>query len=278
LLAGERQVLAVVNTKDDAVRLFDALGDEGALHLSTRLCQAHRAKVLREIQQRLVEGLPCRVVATTVVEAGVDLDFPVVARALAPPEALVQAAGRCNRDGRGERPGRVVVFRPADGRLPRGAYRIATDLGQAFVGPGLADPEDPEALRGYFRELYKALGRGGTDREGVQGRRRALDFPEVDRRFRMIDEDTVPLVVRWGEEPQRQEVDRALRQLTGGWGPMRDALRIVQPFTVAVRRGEAVQFRAWTEWPLPDVLGRWHGEYDQKLGLKHTTPPEERQE
>jgi CRISPR-associated endonuclease/helicase Cas3 len=278
LLAAERQVLAVVNTKDDAVRLFEALGDEDALHLSTRLCQAHRAKVLAEIQRRLVAGLPCRVIATTVVETGVDLDFPVVARALAPPEALVQAAGRCNRDGRGERPGRVVVFRPADGRLPQGAYRIATHLGQAVFGPDRADPEDPEALRGYFRELYKTLGRAGTDREGIQDRRRVLDFPEVDRRFQMIDQDTVPLVVGWGQKPQREEVDRALRQLTEGRGPMRDALRIVQPFTVAVRRREAAQLRAWTEWPLPDVLGRWHGEYDHKLGLKHTTPPEERQE
>jgi CRISPR-associated endonuclease/helicase Cas3 len=277
-LAAERQVLAVVNTKDDAVRLFEALGDEDALHLSTRLCQAHRAKVLGEIQQRLVEGLPCRVVATQVVEAGVDLDFPVVARALAPPEALIQAAGRCNRDGRGEQPGRVLVFRPADGRLPQGAYRIATHLGQAFFGPGRADPEDPEALRRYFGELYRALGRGGTDREGIQGRRRALDYPEVARRFRMIDEDTVPLVVHWGERPQREEADRALRQLTQGQGPMRDALRIIQPFTVTVRRHEAAQLGAWTEWPLPNVLGRWHGEYDQKLGLKHTSPPEEHQE
>ena len=93
------QCLVVLNRKKDASGVLDALGDPGAFHLSTLLYPAHRKRVLAEIKWRLREELPCRVISTQVIEAGVDVDFPVVFRAIGPLDRIVQAAGRCNREG-----------------------------------------------------------------------------------------------------------------------------------------------------------------------------------
>jgi len=189
------QCLAMVNTKADALALLAALSDPEALHLSTRLCAAHRRKVLQDIQARLAAGQACRVVATQVVEAGVDLDFPMVLRALGPLDRIVQAAGRCNREGR-LRPedARVVIFRPATGNSPPGAYRSGTDLAALLLSREGVDLHHPDLFEHYFRELYLAV---DTDSKKINELRQRLQFPEVAARFRLIEDDTVPLVVEW---------------------------------------------------------------------------------
>ena len=186
----QRSALAIVNTKRHATELLDALGDPDALHLSTLLCRAHRAEVLDEIRQRLSAGRPCRVVSTQVVEAGVDLDFATVFRAEAPLDSIIQAAGRCNREGRLGRPGRVIVFRPPDDSSPPGVYRSGRDIARVVRElPGF-DPHDPEAVRRYFELLFGTA--VDTDRNKVQHARKNLDFPAVADRFRMIDDDASP--------------------------------------------------------------------------------------
>ena len=147
-------------------------------------------------------------VSTQLVEAGVDVDFPVVYRAVAPADSLWQAAGRANREGRlGDGGGRVVVFDPADGGMP-GSYRTQVGTTLRHFGPGKPDPDDLATLARYYRDLYRSVGvesrtgRGGT----IQRHREALDFLAVadgpereaagsrDRSlaFRMIDDDSVP--------------------------------------------------------------------------------------
>ncbi|WP_282796353.1 hypothetical protein [Streptomyces sp. CC224B] len=157
---------------------------------------------------------------------------------------MQQAAGRCNRDGRLEGRGTVVVFDPVDGGCPRGSeYTAALAAGARFFGPELARPDDLEALDAYYRERY-AYQQGGDPESGlgaeIQKLRRALDFPRVDRDFRMIDDEhSVPVVVvRRGSE--RACIGAAVAQLTDGFrscGP--EVLRSLQQHTASLPRREA---------------------------------------
>jgi len=126
------QALCIVNLKRHAQALFELLRErdaDGILHLSTLMCPDHRAKVLKDVRERLAKDLPCLLVATQCVEAGVDLDFPLVLRSFGPLDSIAQAAGRCNRNGNREL-GEVRVFWPEDLSYPDGTYK------QAVMGHG----------------------------------------------------------------------------------------------------------------------------------------------
>jgi CRISPR-associated endonuclease/helicase Cas3 len=270
LLRSEPQVLAVVNTKTDATSLLDALSDPDALHLSTLLCGAHRRRVLAEVSRRLGAGEPCRLVSTQVIEAGVDLDFPVVLRAFGPLDAVIQAAGRCNREGRLSR-GRVVVFQPANGRLPAGVYRTGTDVARVVLGQTGRDLYDPAVSREYFRLLFEIV---DTDRGQIQLQRAALNYLETARRFRMIEDDTESLVVTsYGSGDERRRVRALLDRLRRGGPDGRDTLRRLQPYVVAVRKEQAARHRR--QGLIAEVMpgvGEWLGEYDDVRGLSVGDP------
>ncbi len=272
LMAGEPQALAVVNTKADALALLEALADPSALHLSTLLCGAHRRQVIAEVGRRLAEGEPCRLVSTQVVEAGVDLDFPLVLRALAPLDAMIQAAGRCNREGRLQA-GRVIVFAPQEGHLPAGAYRAGAGITGALLSRSDVDLYAAAAPAAYYEQLFETI---ATDREGIQALRRGLDFPEVARRFRMIDDDSESVVVRYGPEEERSETGRLLDALRGHPRDARRILRALQPYVVSVRRRDAERWRrAGLISEVGPGLGEWLGEYDPVCGLVgHDPQPE----
>jgi CRISPR-associated endonuclease/helicase Cas3 len=264
LLRGESQALAVLNTRRDANRLLDELRDPGALHLSTVLCGAHRRDVLREVRRRLAAGEVCRLVSTQVIEAGVDIDFPLVLRALGPLDAVIQSAGRCNREGRMTQ-GRVIVFDPQGGRLPPGVYRTATGVTETMLGRGHLDLDDPAIAREYFYHLF---GMVPTDREGIQQQRAQGDFPEVARRFRMIPEDTESVVVDYGSSDVRAEVGRLVERLRGGAADARLLMRRLQPYLVSVRAYEAERYRRLGLLdPLVPGVGRWLGAYDDVRGI-----------
>ncbi len=240
--AGQDQVLVIVNTTRDAAlvhRVMQDAGCEDVMHLSTRMAAAHRARVLTDIRDQLARGVPTRVVSTQLVEAGVDVDFPVVYRAWAPAEALCQAAGRANREGRLAE-GAVIIFDPADGGAPPG-YATAAEVARQHFGPGLADPDDPEALAHYYRDRYLAKGvdgeAGGADIEQYRAR---LDFPEVARRFRMIEDFGMSIVVRYelgGDSGER--LDALIRQVRKADGRAGKALRDLQPWMATLPHGLA---------------------------------------
>ncbi|MYJ73582.1 MAG: CRISPR-associated helicase Cas3' [Gammaproteobacteria bacterium] len=268
----ERSALAIVNTKRHAMELLDALGDGDALHLSTLLCGAHRSQVIEEIRRRLREGEPCLVVSTQVVEAGVDLDFETVFRAEAPLDAVIQAAGRCNREGKLDGQGQVVVFASPDGRVPPGAYETGRDTAREVraLFPD-APPDDLRVLRAYFERMAERI---PADAHGVQEARTALDFPLVAERFRMIDEDTCDVIVDW-PEGQSAAIERLVDQLRDRQGSPRTALRRLQPYTVSLRRREYERLTTEgyvTELPGFRELGRWQGRYDSVRGIVEANP------
>lgn len=271
------QVLAVLNTRANALALLEALDDPAALHLSTRLCGAHRRAVLLEVLRRLKAGEPCRLVATQVIEAGVDVDFPLVLRALGPLDRIVQAAGRCNREGRMSA-GRVVAFAPDEGKLPPGSYRVGAQITQGLLRDGQAPMHDPALYTRYFQEYYRQV---NLDEPQVQSTRswRVLDYPETDHRFRMIEDDAVSVVVRYGTHEERIATEQSLAQLRTQRGSPRELLRRLQPFIVGLRQPELeqAQHKGLVQEVMPG-LWEWLGQYDAKGGtgivLNGTLDPE----
>lgn len=269
-MRGERSVLAVVNTKRHAMELLDALSDPDALHLSTLLCGAHRRDVMREIKGRLESGYACRVVSTQVVEAGVDLDFATVFRAEGPLDAIIQAAGRCNREGRLEGLGRMVVFRSPDDASPPGVYRSGRNIVRMMQKlPGF-DLNNPATVRRYFEFLSDLA--VVSDEKGIQRLRKTLDFPAVADRFRMIPDDSYDVVVDYPASNARG-IEVMVEQLRTRVRPARDIMRELQPYTVSLHSGEAERLRerGLIEEIMPR-LGRWHGDYDHLRGITEADP------
>jgi CRISPR-associated endonuclease/helicase Cas3 len=265
---GNGPALCVVNTKAAARAVFLALREtggtaDGVFHLSTSMCPEHRRRVLAECVQRRRDGRRCLLVSTQLVEAGVDIDFPLVLRELGPLDSIVQASGRCNREGRlGREGGRVVVFRSAEGGLPPGHYTLATGTtGQWLESGETPDIADPATMRRYFTTLYNKT---TCDAKGIKACREALDFPEVAGRYRLIDDDTVS-VVALGWEEERARVERLLATLVRS--PTRSAFRSLAPYSVNLYRSDADAFagiiREWTR----GSTAVCDAPYDASLGL-----------
>jgi CRISPR-associated endonuclease/helicase Cas3 len=276
-LRASDQGLAIVNTRRDALSLLDALGDPGALHLSTLLCGAHRRVVLAEVRARLQTNRPCRLVTTQVVEAGVDLDFPLVLRAFGPLDSIVQAAGRCNREGRRPEPGRVVVFDPAEGHLPQGVYRVAAGSARTVLAAGPPDVDDPSSFERFFKLFYGGI---DTDARRVQVYRAALNYPETAQKSKLIVDDTVPVVVHYrGPRQTDRTADRLLARLRRTPERARSLVRRLQPYLVAVRRREidGLVAQAQAAEVLPGLgIWEWLGTYDPIRGLgSSVTEPHE---
>lgn len=269
------QALAVVNTKKDALALLEALNDEKVLHLSTLLCGRHREAVITEIRQRLDNEKRCQVVSTQVVEAGVDIDFPMVLRTIGPMDSIIQAAGRCNRNGRLDE-GRTIVFRAEKATLPPGTYRTATERAVEMLTDGRSDLDNPDVVAEYFRRLYQDV---DTDAKRVQEGRKAFDYPEVAKRFKMIDDDTVSAVVtreeafkaadKLEEWPKLLEAVAGLRE---GNKSARQLLRQVQPWSVSLYRREALEKeRTGLLYEIMPGLYEWRGSYNVITGIGGVT-------
>lgn len=233
--AQHESVLVIVHRRKEAEELARALGSE-CLHLSARMCAEHRTAVLQEVSRRLERGESCRLVATQLVEAGVDLDFPVVFRALAGIETLAQAAGRCNRQLRLPHPGRFIVFR-APSKPPAKSLQRGLEESLDFFRKGLPNLADPDLFAKYTKELLSTLGQDGTDASSVLTHERDLNFPEVAARFRMIEDTGQPVVADYGDAWQR------VLELRGREGVSRQALRRLQRYTVSLQPQEIARLQ-----------------------------------
>ena len=262
--ATNKQAMVVLNTRKDALAVLDELKGEPVLHLSTLLCGAHRRVVLEEVRRRLDADEPCLLIATQVVEAGVDLDFPVVFRALGPLDRIVQAAGRCNREGRLDDSGRVVIFEPEEGKMPQGEYAAAFGEAKQMLSRPEFDLHDPEIFREYFRLLYQDV---PTDQEGIQKLRKEFDYPEVATRYRMISDASVPVIVRYpSDEEERKPLDRLLGRIrgTGLWSSDH---RRLQPYVVSMFEHEFEKRREYVE-EISEGVFVWNGNYDELRGIE----------
>lgn len=268
----EPRVLCILNTKRQVRDLFERLHEDvdGHLfHLSTRMCATHRLEIIQTIKRILRDtDEPCRVISSQLVEAGVDLSFPAVLRAMGPLDAIVQAAGRCDRDGRltaakGEPAGRLTVFEPDDGRSP---YPGPTSITRSMIGLMGMSIHSPQVMRRYFHQLYE----GELDGANIQGLRSKLDFPAVDDAFALIDDRTRAVVVPYGEG--KEIIDRLIR----GEPATREVLRQAQLHQVGLYPNEFSEAdRCGTIISLDAEKRLWacrESCYDPELGLVVRSP------
>lgn len=192
------QVLCIVNTRPHARTLARLLPD--AIHLSALLCPAHRENVLSHIRERLSRGAPCRVISTSLVEAGVDIDFPVVYRAIAGIDSLAQAAGRCNREAKLPQ-GCFFIFEPADTSLPSYLRQAAEEA--SLVLRRYSDPLSLDAVHDFFRAYYWRKG-DALDKHKIleklsQGCQGNIPFRTVAESFALIDDNMKPVIILFDE-------------------------------------------------------------------------------
>lgn len=230
-LAQEKQACVIVNLRSHARQLAtllsEQLDEEQVFYLSTDLCPAHRRDVLEKVRVALRQEAPCHLVATQCIEAGVDLDFPVVYRALAPLDSIIQAAGRCNRNGDGP-DGRVTVFIPEADRLyPPGAfYQWGAMCVKTLQSRHEIDCNDLSHIRAYYELLYaNADGDAANLRKGLEDE----DFIQVEQAYRLIEHTGVSVIVPY--EGQRELYDRVQAQYDQ-FGLTPGLLRLAQPITV----------------------------------------------
>lgn len=241
-LSCKDSVLAIVNRRNDARELWQRMPAD-TLHLSALMCGAHRSQLIASIKARLKAGIPTRVISTQLVEAGVDVDFPVVYRALAGLDSIAQAAGRCNREGRLAK-GEVVVFiapKPA----PPGLLRKGEDACRSVLHGIEGIPLERALFGRYFEQLYRACNLDEHDITGllkVDGSSLAVNFRSAAEKFKLIrDEDSAPVVVRYCDRDCAEEsVDLLLATLRKD-GPARWLMRKLQRYTVTIHRMEAMK-------------------------------------
>jgi CRISPR-associated endonuclease/helicase Cas3 len=267
LMAGHPRSLAVVHLRNDARILTGILRslkpDEPVYHLSASMCAAHRSNVLADVRLQLKSGDPCRLVSTQLIEAGVEIDFPVLFRAMAGLDSIVQAAGRCNREG--NLPSGAVHIFNAPTQPPPGVLRRGLETMRALLAAKGADADisDPDTCIEYFRAFYSVTLR---DTLGIQAERAELNFATVAEMFHLIeDECTASIVVKYGDSEDRlKSLERA--------GPSRATLRRLQPFIVQIYPNALHRLTAAgaLDEVFPGVfrlLDPFHHIYDEDFGL-----------
>lgn len=245
-LQGLDQCLLIVNTKKQARKIYEKLekayGQEGIFHLSTYMCPAHRFEKIEEIRKRLDDKAKCIVVSTSLIEAGVDIDFPVVYRAMCGLDSIIQAAGRCNRERRNDL-AYVYVFDFTDAEYeiskstPFGNYLSQRQSITEIVSSKYEDVTRPEAIKEYFDILFNNASVSELDKKHIVKRLNEgfdktspmdfnFDFEDIARDFKMIEDNDYSVIVKYNDDAKSK-----INELVYGYYT-RDKLRSVQKYTV----------------------------------------------
>lgn len=258
------RLLCIVNRRDDC-RALHALMQPGTIHLSALMCGQHRADTIKAIKRRLQAGEPVRVISTQLVEAGVDLDFPVVYRAMAGLDSIAQAAGRCNREGRLDGLGKLRVFNPPSNTI--GLMAKAEQAAREVLHGYEDDPLEPELYKQYFENFYRRI---DPDRKSIEKLLQpngdiGIYFRTAAERFKLIDDGYhMPVFVAYGEEGWKL-IDQ-LRRL----GPERWLMRRMQRYSVNLTRKdhERLSRDGFIEEVYPGIYVQGlNGLYDDELGV-----------
>ena len=281
-LRAHRQCLCIVNSRMQAKSLYRELeADDGVFHLSTSMHSVHRRRVLSEIRKRLVAGddVPCKVISTSLIEAGVDIDFPVVYRACAGMDSVVQSGGRCNREGRRSPQESIVYLFESEEqyRIPSDVVTKAAITKQLLLQAGgtsmgdLIDIEEDGLVKGYFDRLHTLL-RYSMDKGSVMRMLSSVNmrvlhpsipFEQIAQSFAMIENPAISLVV------QCDEIDHEIAMLRRGLADMR-TMRKLYRYSVSVY---PTMLRLLEEACKVDIVNGVHvlideNSYDENIGVE----------
>ncbi len=280
-MLAQRQALAIVNLRDHASALYERLRslaeeagvDPGAVfHLSTRMCPLHRLEVIDRIKRRVSSGEPCWVASTQLVEAGVDLDFPAVFRAIGPLDSIIQAAGRADREGlrtqvEGKPAGAVTVFLPEEDRMPPGVYREATQITLNMVRERQMSGRDiqvtdSEVVSEYFERLYSGGANLGMELQDLRAKMRFAGLAEA---FEMIEGRTRDVFVPFDERAQQW-----ISRLRGVGRITSEIGRALQPYVVGLHPWEFQKALGVLEQVRPpsEVWVASEAAYSKEMGLR----------
>lgn len=248
--SGLNQGLIIVNTTQLAREGYEILSGrfpEKCFHLSSRMCPDHRCQVLTKVRQLLKDEKPCFLISTQVIEAGVDVDFPIVYRQLAPLDSIIQAAGRCNREGR-QNQGNVIIFNMSSFNPP--GYQCGINITKKILEKYDFNHDILSLINIYFSDLFNQNHDGGVD---IQKLREKYDFPEVAKSVKVIDDEyQISVVVQWGDSEKLIAQMQSKEYLTeSDW-------RKLQKFTVNIpENNKFVNYRQIGK------INVWIGEYGE---------------
>ncbi len=268
-LQQHEQVLCIVNTRNQCRELHELM-PEGTLHLSRLMCTAHIMDVINEIKLRLKENRPVRVISTQLIEAGVDIDFPVVYRAIAGLDSIAQCAGRCNREGKlnkENRLGLMKVFVPAEG-LTMGLMRKGADTFKEMLlnrSNNEISLLEPQAFHNYFRLFYSKIDNFDianiSDSLWKDAQSMKFQFASAARDFRLIDDKNAQNILV--EYKDGSSLINRLKRI----GPEPWLMRKLQRYTVSVNERDFAEIRE--AGLIVEMHGCWIQDY-QKLYNQHS--------
>jgi len=284
-LQNEPAVLAIVNTRRHARELFQAMQkDKNTWHLSGQMCPHHRRQVIKDIHQRLKDRRagktdePLRIISTQLIEAGVDVDFPVVYRALAGLDSIAQSAGRCNREDKMQTRGQVVVFRPPE-NAPIGLLRQGQQVTEELMKGGMRDVLSPKSFTQYFASFNH---RGDRDEHGIcslltapgQGEAPlALSFRSAAEKFQLINDAGISVIVPYIPKGKKESPVTSWLNMLNQDQSQKWIYRALQGYTVNLPETQVKMM--YQEGAIEPVAGQYvlnaDKRYDPQLGL---LPPE----
>lgn len=229
-LLKHQRVLCIVNTRRDAKEIYNRLPKDGiCLHLSRMMCPAHVSETIQNVKRALKEqsNCPIRVIATQLIEAGVDIDFPVVYRQEAGLDSILQAAGRCNREGKYKICSTYVFSLAKEHSLPIGYISQTNNARLNMIG--MYDWFDPETMKAYFRQLHCRIDNFDKQQMQLLLYKPECEFEEAASRFHLIDDQTISILVNW-----RDSINLYQRLISEG--PSYKLLKQMAQYSVSVRR------------------------------------------
>jgi CRISPR-associated endonuclease/helicase Cas3 len=275
IVAERNSVLAIVNTKKACFEIFESVKDsfEKAYFLNTNLIPAHRRNVIQDVKLDLRAGKRIVVCSTQVIEAGVDLDFPLVYRQLAPLDSIVQAAGRCNREGKLET-GYVTIFRLIDDdgkeHYPDPSYKAYANHTDTFLNArNLSDLQSHDAFTRYYEQIISLF--TNPDGSRINEEREQFHFQTVADRYRLIDQAAVSLFIQEYDDASREMAGQILAKLNNDKPLSRKDYRRMREYSVSVYPNFMREQQAQIE-EIAEGLYVWTGLYNDKTGLAAGAP------